>query len=802
MSWIQDLRYAARALWKSPGFTLVSALTLALGVGANTAIFSVINTVMLRPLPFSRPDQLVRILESDPEHGRPTFSASHPNFLDWRAQSHAFKTLAAVTNATVTLTGGAEAESIQGLSVTATFLPTLDIAPALGRNFLADEDRPGGNVRVAILSDGFWRREYGGDPAVIGRAVTINSQPFTVIGVLPASFQWGANTEILIPLAPDPARSRADHRLLVIGRLADGVTIEQGTSELKTIAAQLAAQYPASNKDWTVVTNSFYDWLVPESTRRSLLILLGAVALVLLIACGNVVNLLLARSSVRQKELAIRAAMGASRGRVARQLLAESCLIAIAAAILGVGIADGAMRLLLFLGPNAIPRLNELSIDWMVTAYAMTIALVTMIVFGLLPAIQMSRQDPQDALRADARGSTSGAGRQRTRAVLTVAEVALSVALLIGAGLLIRSFSLAQQVEPGFISAGTMTARISLPAAIYQGPPQRWAFYSRLFEDLRGRPGIAAAAISSGPPLSGDQTGGDARLTTQTNEQAVTTNWRLVSPGYFAALGITVRGREFNLQDVDGGLRVAIISEALAAKLFPNQDPIGQTMVMRSFGDQPQTIVGVAGDVRSFGLETSPGFVFYGSASQYAGWNPMTIVWRSTDRSASEAARVDPIRAAIRSIDPNVPLSSVASMDTLMERSFGPRRFNLYLLGAFAAVALALAAIGLFGVMAYLVSQRTREIGVRLALGATRNEVFRVILGQGVTLAAIGAVAGVAAAVWLTKVMESWLFSVSRTDPVTFVAVPMGLIAVACLACYVPARRAMKVDPVIALRAE
>jgi putative ABC transport system permease protein len=802
MSWLQDVRHAARSLRKSPGFTAVAALTLALGVGANTAIFSVVNTVMLRPLPFSNPDRLVRIWESDPEHGRPTFSASHPNFLDWRSEARTFKALAAVTGSTFTLTAGADAESVQGLNVTATFLPALEVTPIVGRNFTPDEDRPGGNVRVAILTEAFWRRAFGGDPGLVGRAITLNSQPHTVIGVLPAGFQWDTNTEVLVPLAPDPARGRGDHRLLVIGRLADGVTVEQSTAELKTIAARLAAQYPASNKGWTIVTAGFYDWLVPEPTRRSLLILLGAVGLVLLIACGNVVNLLLARGAVRQRELAIRSAMGASRLRVTRQLLAELCLIAMAAAAVGGGITFAAMRLLLFLGPDSVPRLDELSIDWVVSGYAMGIALVTMIGFGLVPSIQMSRQDPQDGLRADSRGSTSGAARQRVRAILTVAEVALSVALLIGAGLLIRSFSLVQQVDAGFATAGTMTARISLPNATYPGGTPKWAFFDRLLTDLRGRPGIIAAAISSGPPLTGDTTSGDVRLTTQTNDEAMSTNWRLVSPGYFAALGIPLRGRDFTARDIPEGPRVAIISAALAARYFPNEDPIGRSLVMRSFGNDPQTIIGVVGDVRTFGLESTAGFVFYGSSSQYTNWNPMTLVWRSPNDLATDSSRVDPVRAAIRSLDPSVPLSNVASMDTLIERSFGPRRFNLYLLGAFAAVALALAAIGLFGVMTYLVSQRTREIGVRLALGATRAEVFRVVLGRGVTLAAIGAIAGVGAALWLTRVMESLLFSVSRTDPVTFITVPAGLIAVACLACYVPARRAMRVDPVIALRSE
>jgi putative ABC transport system permease protein len=542
--------------------------------------------------------------------------------------------------------------------------------------------------------------------------------------------------------------------------------------------------------------SSFYDWLIPETTRRSLLVLLGAVGLVLLIACGNVVNLLLARGAVRQRELSIRAALGASRVRVARQLLFESGLIALVAAVLGIGLCVVAMRLLIALGPASVPRLDELSVDVRVVAFAIAIALTTMVTFGLLPALEAARHDPQDALRADSRGSTGGAGRRRMRSILTIAEVALSVALLIGAGLLIRSFSRLQQVDPGFSVSGISTARMNLPASTYQTGASRWAFHQRLLDDVRARPGIEAAAIASGPPLSGDFTAGNVRLPTQTNDETSPTAWRLVSPGYFAAMGIPLRGRDFTAQDVQEGPRVAIISAAIAAKYFPEDDPLGRAIVMRSFGDDPHTIIGVAGDVRTFGLDADAGFVFYGSTSQYTGWNPMMLVWRSRTPS------VDTVRAAMRAVDPGVPLSSINTMDSLLDTSLGARRFNLYLLSAFAAVALALSAIGLFGVMAYLVSQRTREIGVRLALGATRAEVFRLIIGRGLALAGIGVVAGIGAALGLTRVMETLLFSVSRTDPMTFIAVPVALVVVAAIACYLPARRAMKVDPVVALRVD
>jgi putative ABC transport system permease protein len=792
----QDLRYAARALRKSPGFTLIAALTLALGVGANTAIFSVVNAVMLRPLPFQEPDRLVRIWESNVERGWSTFAVSHPNFLDFRAQARSFDSLAAMQNAGFTWAASGTAEIVLGLQVTATFLPTLKITPVIGRNFLDEEDRPGGNTRVVLIGDGFWRRALGGDPNAVGRTITLNSQPYTIIGVLPASFRWGDNSDMLAPLAPDPGRNRADHRLTLIGRVKSGTTIEQATTELETIAAQLGQQYPESNKGWSVVVDSFYDWLVPETTRQSLLVLLGAVALVLLIACVNVVNLLLARAAGRQRELSIRAAMGASRARVVRQQLLESCLIALAAAMAGLAITFAATRLLIALGPDSVPRLDELSIDARVFAFAVGIALVTMAVFGVAPAIQAARQDPQDALRAEGRHSTGGAGRKRIRAMLTIGEVALSVALLIGAGLLIRSFARLQQVDPGFSVPGLMTARVTLPATQYPDGAFRRAFWDRFVEDLRSRPGIEAAAIASGPPLSGDFTGGDVKLPSQSNDDAGSAAWRLAGPGYFATLGIPIRGREFSLQDSIEGPPVAIISAALAEKYFPNDDPIGRKLVMRSFREDPHTIIGVAGDVKTFGLEDDAGFVFYGSATQYPGWNPMSLVWRSP------GASTDMVRASLRSIDPGVPIAAIASMETLLDQSLGPRRFNLYLLATFAAASLALAAIGLFGVMAYLVSQRTREIGVRLALGATRGEVFRLIIGRGLGLAVVGAGVGVGGALWLTRAMQTLLFSVSRTDPMTFIAVPLALVLVALVACYIPARRAMRVDPVTALRAE
>ncbi len=808
-NWWQDMRYAARALSKSPGFTVVAVITLALGVGANTAIFSVVNAVMLRPFPYRDADRLVRLWESNPERGWPLFSASHPNFLDWRAQAKAFDVLAASAGTSFTLTSNQGAEIVRGAAVTTEFLPVLRVSPVHGRNFLADEDRPtgggasgvssgGGGARVTILSDGFWRRRFAADPSILGRQIPLDGQ-YSVVGILPASFSWGA-VDLLVPLAPDPARSRGDHRLTVIGRLRDGTTIEQAHGELATIAATLAEQYPASNHGWSVRMASFYDWLVPNAVRDSLVILLGAVGVVLLIACANVANLLLARGAARQRELSIRVALGARRWRIIRQLLTESLLLALVAGVAGLGVGAATTRLLIAYGPTSVPRLDEASFDLNVIFFALAISVTTAFVFGMVPAIQVSRHRPAATLHDATRGSSAGTGRQRLRWALTVIEVALSVALLIGAGLLLRSFWRLQLVDPGFNVTPLMMARVALPDATYPRNAAMRAFYERLLSDIQTLPGVLAAAMSSGLPLAGGNTATELRVPgaeSRTGAQP-SADWRLVSPGYFATMGIPLRGRDFSLDDREGSATTTIISEAMAREHWPNQDPIGETVILSSFGNRARTIIGVAGDVRSLGLDTEPrAMVYYSTVAGV--WSPMNIVWRSAMDPTSHVAQV---REIVHRIDPTVPLYDVRLLNDLVSDSFATRRFNMYLVGVFASVALVLAATGLFGVMAYLVSQRTREIGVRLALGADRADIFRLILGRGVVLAVAGAIIGVGAAFWLTRVMRSLLFSVSATDPGTFVAVPALLVVVALAACYVPARRAMRVDPVTALRAE
>jgi putative ABC transport system permease protein len=796
---IRDLRHAARSLRRSPMFTAAAVLTLALGVGVNTAIFSVVNAVMLQPLPFGDPDRLVRIYESNPERGWPEFSASDANFLDWHAQATSWEALAAFDNGTASLTTDAGIEVVRNLRVTADFLPALGLTPVLGRGFRPEETQLGADLGTAMISDGLWRRVFGADPGVIGTSVRINDMPHTIIGVLPAQFDLD-DAELLRPRALDPNRSRGDHQLSVIGLLRSDVTRDQARAELEAIATQLAADYPADNEGWSVRLVTFDDWLLPRQVRDSLVVLQGAVLLVLLIACINVANLLFARGVARRKETAIRVAMGASRRRIIWHGLIESALLALAGAVAGVGLAAAAVRVLSVYAANVVPRVEEASVDWVVLSFALTCALASAAAFGLLPSVQAAREHGQ-TLHEASRG-TGGRGRERIRAGLTVVEVSLSVALLIGAGLLLRSFITLQQVDAGFDVDAVMTGRV-LPASAtdFDTRQERLQFWDRVTAEVAALPGVTGVSTISFVPLGRGNTSTEIAVPGAPVLAGVqpSADWRVVAPGYFETMGIPLRGRDFTGADGPDDAPVMIVSEMLARQYWPNEDPIGKTIIAGSLGNRARTVIGVAGDVRSAGLdrEIRP-MVYYSDVE--VGWaGQMYLVWRSARDPQSHIAA---IRDTIRRVNAQVAFYDVRPAAELLSDSFRSRRLNLYLLGLFGGVATTLAVIGLFGVMAYLVSQRTREIGVRLALGATQAEVFRVVIGRGLVLAAIGAAIGVLIAAWLTRLMESLLFSVSRIDPVMFTAVPIAMVAVAVFACYVPARRAMQVDPMTALRAE
>jgi len=799
----QDLHFGFRLIRKNPGFSAVVVLTLAIGIGANTAIFSVVNAVLLRSLPFKDPDRLVRLDESNPERGWPSFSVSHPNFLDWREQNQTFAAMAAFVGSGMNLGTAGEIEVVRGYSVTADFLTVLGATPLIGRNFLPEEDRPGGNTRVAILTYGAWQKRFGGASEIVGRTLTINDNSFTIVGVLPKSFAWGSsNPEFLVPLAPDPQRPRSDHRVLVIGRLKEGVSKDQVLADMNSIATQLAGQYPESNKGWSVAAESFYDWFVPEQTRRSLLLFLGAVGVVLLIACSNVANLMLARAAARQKEISIRIALGAGRSRIGSQLLVEALLLAVIAGIAGLGVAWLVTTAMKSMNPANLPRLDEISMDWRVLVFSLVISLITGVLFGLAPAIHAAKTNLAAMLKEGGRTVTAGKVRERIRSILVTAEVALSVALLVSAGLLLRSFWRLQNVDPGFKPGHLLTARINLPRSRYQENPRAWGFYKRLLEEMSAQPGIQSAGLTSGMPMGGGNTAGEVRIEGRPLEpdgSKPSADWRIVSPGYFRTMGIPLRGRDFDERDSEDSQPVTVISDDMARRYWADEDPIGKSVVLLSITNKPCTIIGVAGNVRNLGLESDPNPTVYVTTAIAALWNPMNLVIRT---DTEPTAQVSAVRSTLGSIDSNVPIYDIRTADELLSASLGSRRFTMFLLGSFAAAALLLACVGLFGVMAYLVSQRTHEIGVRLALGARPGDVFRLVIGRGMTLAAIGSSLGLAGAWAFGRVLESLLYQTTPSDPITLASAPILLMAVALFACYVPARRAMRVDPMAALRYE
>jgi putative ABC transport system permease protein len=797
----QDLAYAVRVLRKNPGFSVVAIVTLALGIGATTAIFSVVNGVMLRPLPFANADRLVRIWESDLPRGRPEFAVSQPTFLDFRAQNHSFERMAATTGVTMTLATSDGVEPVTARAVSLDFLPALGAAPAMGRNFLADEDRPGGQTRVAIITHGFWRGQLGSDPTVLGKTVTLNDAAYSIVGVMGESFVWLVpGLDLLVPLAASPTQQRGDHRLLVFGLLKPGFSLEQAAADMRAIAAQLSAQYPDSNGGWSVLLRSFYEFLVPSETRRMLLVFLAAVGCVLLIASSNVANLLLARAAARQKEMSIRVALGAGRGRMLSQMLVESVLLALVAGALGCAIAVGATAALKGFGPGIVPRIEEVTVDGRVLLFAFVVSIATGVLFGLAPAIHASRPNLNESLKDAGRTGSGGGSRQRLRDSLVVVEVALSVALLVGAGLLIRSMWTLQNIDPGFDSRNLLTLQVSVTGPAYQADARRNEFFSRALDTIRALPGVSAAAASSTVPMGGGNTSIEVVIEGRDADAAgvlPSADWRVVSPGYFGTFGVPVRGRDFDDRDVEEN-PTAIISEEMARRYWPGVDPVGRSFFWHNANGPRLTVVGVAGNVRHLALDTDPAPVIYLPSPAFQ-WNPMFLTIRTASDPGGQTAAV---RHAVRSIDPKVPISSIRTGDEILATSVGPRRFNMFVLAAFAAAALILASVGLFGVMSYLVSQRTHDIGVRLALGALPRDVLRLVVGRGMVLASLGAIGGIAAAFWLGRSLEALLFQVRPTDPMTFAAVVLVLLAVSAIACYVPARRATRVDPVIALRYE
>ena len=798
--WAADMLHGLRLLAQRPGFTAAVLVTLALGIGANSAMFTILNAIVLRPLPYADPERLVVIWESLPERGWSQFAVSQPNFLDWQAQSGtAFERLAAFVHRPANLTLGGETERIAGRAVSHDFFPLLGIRPILGRDFRPEEDKPGSTERVALISRGLWQRRFGKDPGVVGRAIDLDDVPYTVIGILPEFF-WG-DAEVFVPLRPDPGESRGDHRLQVFGRLKPGIGLEQAKATLAGIAARLARQYPDSNRGWTVTLDRFFDWSVPPESRRALYLLAGAVALVLLIACANVASLLLARASDRRREIAIRAALGAGRARLIRQLLAEAMLLAVLGGGLGLLCAHWGVSALATSASTALPRANEISLDTRVLLFTLGISLFAGLLFGLAPALQATRVDFHDTLKEGVRG---GDARQRARSLLVVGQVAVSLVLLVGVGLLLRSLAALLDVHPGFDPRNLLTASLTLPESRYPKGKDYKAFDGRLLERLTAHPGIDAVSIASGLPMDGNATAMEVLpLGTAAPSQgpAPSAQWRLVSPGYFRTMGIPLRrGRDLTDADIDmtkGELRGAVISESLARRCWPGQDPIGQRFHPWSLSDPPLTVVGVAGDVRLFSLDgKEPDPAVY---MLFVRWTPIQIVMRTKGdpRSAAET-----LRREVRAIDPGVPVAQVRTMQELFDGTTAPRRFTMTLLAIFAGGALLLSAVGLFGLLAFLVAQRTHDIGIRLALGARSSDIVRLVVQHAMLLTSAGVAAGMAGSIALSGWMRSMLFGVGARDPVTLVATALLLVLVALLACWVPARRAARVDPMVALRCE
>ncbi|MDB6170654.1 MAG: Duplicated orphan permease [Verrucomicrobia bacterium] len=802
------LRLALRQLAKAPGYTALAVGALALGIGANTVLFSAINTLFLRPLPYPEPERLVRVWGSFPERGLERANLSWPRFRALRDEQQAFSRLAAHTFSGFTFTGKGEPEQLQAMRVTANFFPTIGVQPLLGRTFTEAEDRPGG-ANAILLSHGFWQRRFGGASDIIGRTLVLNGSPHTVIGILPASlgFPW-AQVQVWAPRVfeaeglPADLIERGTGFLLVIGRLQPGVSIAQAEEQLRVISRHYGAAFPDKVDSKAGLTApSFHEDLV-GGQRPMFLTLLAAVGCVLLVACANVANLMLARFAARRKEIAIRTALGATRRRIVGQFLTESVLTAAIAGALGVLLAFWGLDVLARVGENFIPRASEVSLDGRVLGFAVALSLLTGIVLGLVPALQASRTDAIESLKDSSRGSTGGRHTGRMRGGLLVAEVALSLVLLVVAALLMDSFRHLQRIDPGFRSDNIATFNLALPAGSYPDIGRQARLFEQVLEKIRALPGVTAAATTASLPAVGDgfsrsPAAVEGRPLPPVNERSI--NLRsTISPGFFPALGIPLRqGRDFTWRDRDGAPNVVIVNEFYARKIFPGENPVGRKLIT-GIASIPREIVGVVGDVRSEGLAQTPQNEMYYPSMQVDGAF-QTVVVRSSRPAASLRAE---LIAAVHAVDPGLPVAEVQPYAELLAQGVADRRFATTLLGAFAGLALVLAGMGIYSVIAYGVAQRTQEFGIRLALGAAPGDVVRLVMSEGLKLAALGLALGLLAALALTRLMQAQLFEVSANDPAVIGGVALFLCSVCALACYVPARRATKVDPMTALRAE
>jgi putative ABC transport system permease protein len=805
---IADFRYAVRMLLKAPAFTIIAVLTLALGIGANSAIFSVVDTVLLRPLPFKDADQLVMVWESSTREPDARSTVSFPNFYDLRDQSQSFTAMAAYTGAAAVLSGAGEAQEVQGVAVAGDLFATLGTVPMLGRGFTPEETKLGAPL-VVVLTHGLWQRAFASDKNIVGREITISGRTHTVIGVMPAGWKFPLDVEqseyisALEPLVASQVTQRGSSFLRIVGRMKPGVTIKAAESELRAISERLQQQYPDTNTNRSVALVPLLEDIVGD-VRPALLMLLGAVALVLLIACANVANLLLARAAARSREIGIRTALGASRAAIVRQLLAESLLLALLGGAAGLLLAWWGVDLLRAFGPRDVPRLSEIHINVAVCVFTSALAIVSTLVFGLVPALQVSRPNVTDALQQGAKGSTGGAQAQRVRAALVVSQVALSLLLLAGAGLLIKSFLNLRATNLGFEATRLLVLDQVVPRTKYSEPDAQGRFYEQLLPKLAALPGVESVSGANPFPLSGNDSARSFRMARDPERGPGThpdASHVVVFPRYFSTMKIPLRaGRDFDQRDIEGAQRVAIVNEAFVRRHVRDVEPIGQQILLDSpGGSDPLVIVGVVANAKqtSVSLETTP--EMYQPFHQA----PSRRVWL-----AFRTARVNPaglqqaVRRAVHEMDSDVYVGNLEPMQVLVGQQLAQPRFNMVLLGVFAAVAMVLAAIGIYGVIAYSVAQRTREIGIRMALGAQRRDMLGMILRQSLTLVAIGLTIGVIASFAGTRLLKSLLYGVGAADLATYVLVVLALGGAAFLASYIPARRAMKVDPMVALRYE
>jgi putative ABC transport system permease protein len=804
---LQDLRYAFRLLAKSPGFTAIAILTLALGIGANTAIFSVVNGVLLRPLAFRDPSRLVIVAEKSPF---PTITTSFQNYVDWRDQSRTFESLEATRGTSLTLTGAGEAERLTARMCSAGLFPLLGADASVGRTFLAEEDKPGAPP-VVLLSYGLWQRRFGGSKDIIGKPVYLDSRPHTVVGVLPGGFQVLQPADVFVPFMPWAATLPDDRNwhpgIIAIGRLKPGVSREQSRAEMVGITKRLEEQYPDYNTGTSADVIGLQEQMV-QNVRPALILLLGAVCLVLLIACVNVANLLLARAASRSREVAIRTALGAGRARVIRQLLTESVLLSVGGGLLGIFLAWVSLGPLLKISAGSVPQVLPIEVDSSVLVFTLVVSVITGLFFGLVPALRTAKLDLRETLNEGSRGSTAGPGHHRLRGVLVASEIALAVLLLVGSGLLLRSFSRLQDVLPGFQADHLLVADIPLSQTAYAKPEQRYEFFDRLVERAKALPGVRSAGAASFLPVSGGGSVIHFNITghpPKTPHDYVAAGYRTVTPNYLETLGVPLlQGRLLMPADNEKAPAVAVINASMVKKYFPNENPLGKRIQLGATPDKDvptMEIVGVVGDVRP-GLGVDPQtemYLPYRQADLVLPVFQLSVVLRT---AADPQLQTAALRSALAEIDPNQPLVNVRTMEDNMAATVAQPRFRTWLIGIFAAVALILATVGVYGVMSYTVTQRTSEIGIRVTLGAQRDDVFRIIVGEGLRLALAGVGAGLVAALALTRVLQSFLYGVSAYDPITFGSVACLLTLVAVAACYIPARRATRVDPIIALRYE